>query len=42
MAPQTRNRSGDAFDRAIEISTGTITSPLLPGFALDVKAVFIE
>jgi Uma2 family endonuclease len=38
-------RNGDAFDRAIEINTdtgGTITSPLLPGFALDVRAVFAE
>lgn len=38
-------RAGNAFDRAIEINTeagGTITSPLLPGFALDVRAVFAE
>ena len=38
-------RSGDVFDRAIEISTdtgGTITSPLLAGFALDVNKVFAE
>ena len=38
-------RAGDAFDRAIEISTdtgGTITTPLLPGFALDVHAAFVE
>jgi len=38
-------RVGDGFDRAIEISTdsgGTITSPLLPGFALDVNLVFAE
>lgn len=38
-------RSGDTFDRAIEIDTdagGTITSPLLPGLALDVTAVFAE
>jgi Uma2 family endonuclease len=35
-------RSGDAFDRAIEFGTGAITSPLLPGFTLDVSAVFVE
>ena len=38
-------RAGDAFDRAIEISTdrgGAITSPLLPDFALDVNLVFAE
>ncbi len=38
-------RVGDAFDRAIEISTdtgGTITSPLLPEFALDVNLVFAD
>ena len=38
-------RSGDAFERAIEIDTetgGTITSPLLPGFALDVNEVFAK
>lgn len=36
-------RSGESFVRALEISTetgGTITSPLLPGFALDVHVVF--
>ena len=36
-------RSGTSFVRAVEISTesgGEITSPLLPGFALDVKLVF--
>jgi Uma2 family endonuclease len=36
-------RSGDAFIRVAEISTetgGTITSPLLPGFSLDIAAVF--
>jgi Uma2 family endonuclease len=36
-------RSGEAFVRTLEISTetgGTITSPLLPGFALDVNVVF--
>ena len=36
-------RSGDAFTRVAEISTetgGAITSPLLPGFALDVNDVF--
>jgi Uma2 family endonuclease len=38
-------RAGDTFERAVEISTdtgGTITSPLLPGFALDVNKVFAE
>jgi len=38
-------RSGDVFDLAIEINTdsgGSITSPLLPGFALDVNDVFAE
>ena len=38
-------RSGDVFDRAIEFDTatgGTITSPLLPGFALDVNEVFSD
>ena len=38
-------RAGEAFDRAIELNTevgGTITSPLLAGFALDVKDVFAE
>lgn len=38
-------RAGRAFDNAIELNTetgGTITSPLLPGFALDVKDVFAE
>ena len=38
-------RAGDVFDRAIEINTdtgGTITSPLLPGFVLDVTHVFAE
>ena len=38
-------RAGDVFDRAIEISTdtgGTITSPLLAGFALDVTNVFAD
>jgi Uma2 family endonuclease len=36
-------RSGDAFVRAAEIGTetgGEITSPLLPGFALDVNVIF--
>jgi Uma2 family endonuclease len=36
-------RSGAAFERVAEISVetgGTITSPLLPGFALDVNVVF--
>lgn len=36
-------RTGESFVRALEISTetgGTITSPLLPGFALDVNVVF--
>jgi Uma2 family endonuclease len=36
-------RVGESFARAVEISTetgGTITSPLLPGFALDVSVVF--
>lgn len=38
-------RGGASFERAIEISTdsgGNITSPLLPGFALDVNHVFAE
>ncbi|HET8774062.1 MAG TPA: Uma2 family endonuclease [Thermoanaerobaculia bacterium] len=35
-------RAGDAFERAIEFSTGSITSALLPGFTLDVAAVFAE
>lgn len=38
-------RAGDVFERAIEINTdtgGTITSTLLPGFALDVNNVFAE
>lgn len=36
-------REGNAFVRTAEISTetgGVITSPLLPAFALDVKAIF--
>jgi Uma2 family endonuclease len=36
-------RSGDSFVRAAEISTetgGIITSPLLPGFALDINVIF--
>jgi Uma2 family endonuclease len=36
-------RNSELFVRALEISTetgGTITSPLLPGFALDVNVVF--
>jgi Uma2 family endonuclease len=36
-------RSGASFVRVAEISTeagGTITTPLLPGFALDVNVVF--
>jgi len=38
-------REGDAFARVAEIATetgGTITSPLLPGFALDVNDVFAQ
>ena len=38
-------RTGEVFDLAIEINTdsgGSITSPLLPGFALDVKDIFAE
>lgn len=38
-------RNGDAFSPSTEINTdtgGTITSPLLPEFALDVNAVFAE
>lgn len=38
-------RAGDTFDRAIETSTeagGVITSPVLPGFALDVNYIFVE
>jgi hypothetical protein len=36
-------RSGESFVRSAEISTetgGTITSPLLPGFALDINVIF--
>lgn len=38
-------RSADVFDRPIEINTeagGAITTPLLPEFAFDVKAAFLE
>ena len=40
-AVQIYRRSGDAFVRAAELEAGdTITSPLLPGFALPLQKVF--